>query len=344
MICFKRALLIILLLLADSGFSSALAQSTRSTLTTEINTNFADNSSGLITPALARATYLDMLASWQMTNGTGVGDAAYPMVAGDRYVYTTATLTTGRTWTLPPASSLNKGEQIIVIDAFSGVSSSNTLTIARNGSDTINQGTTSVVISVAKGMALFATDGVSNWGAVSPNIPNFANGAVLIASLANVAANTVLSNWTSGSAAVVANAWPSCSAANSALQYTTNTGLSCGTSFATLNTADQTLSGGANITSSNQGTKSSGTFTVDCGVSPLQYITNNGAFSLAAPANDGSCIVLVTNGASAGTITFSNFSNGANSGDTYALTQNNKYSLHIWRINGTSGYRWAAHQ
>lgn len=321
----------------------ALAQSTRAALTTEINTNFADNSSGLITPALARATYLDMLASFQMTNGTGVGDAVYPMVAGDRYVYTTANLTTPRTWTLPPANSLNKGERIVVADAFSGVSSTNTLTLARNGSDTINGGTSSVVISVAKGFAVFVTDGVSNWGANSPNIPNFANGAVPIVSLANIAANTVLSNWTSAPAAVVANTWPSCSAVNSALQYTTNSGLSCGTSFATLNTADQTLSGGANVTASNQGTKSSGTFTVDCGASPLQYITNSGAFTIAAPANDGSCIVLVTN-SSAGAISFTGFSVGTNTGDAYATTGTNKYSLFVWRINGVAGYRWSAHQ
>lgn len=324
--------------------SHAFAQSTRAALTTEINTNFADNSSGLITPALARAVYLDMLASFQMTNGTGVGDAAYPMVAGDRYVYTTANLTTPRAWVLPPANSLNKGEKIVVADAFSGVSSSNTLTISRNGTDTINGGTASVVLSVAKGFAVFVTDGVSNWGANSPNVPNFANGAVPIVSLANIAANTVLSNWTSAPAAVVANAWPSCSTATSALQYTTNSGLGCGTSFASLVTADQTLSGGANITASNQGTKSSGTFTVDCGVSPGQYIVNNGAFSLAAPANDGSCIVLVTNGASAGAITFTGFSVGANIGDTYATTNTNKYSLFVWRINGVAGYRWAAHQ
>ena len=113
---------------------------------------------------------------------------------------------------------------------------------------------------------------------------------------------------------------------------------------AALDVADQTLSGGANVTSANLGTKSSGTTTIDCGTSPLQYLTNGGAFTLAAPSNDGSCIVLVTNNGSAGTITFSGFSVGSNTGDAYATTNTNKYSLSIWRINGTSGYRWAAHQ
>ena len=105
-----------------------------------------------------------------------------------------------------------------------------------------------------------------------------------------------------------------------------------------------TMSGGVNVTASNQGTKSSGTFTVDCGAAPLQYITNGGAFTLASPASDGSCIVLSTNNGSAGAITFSGFSQGANSGDALTTTNTNKFSIHIWRVNGTSGYRVAAHQ
>lgn len=116
------------------------------------------------------------------------------------------------------------------------------------------------------------------------------------------------------------------------------------TTVAALNITDQTLTGGANVTSNNLGTVSSGTTTIDCGARPLQFLTNNGAFTLAAPSNDGSCVVLVTNGASAGTITFSGFSVGSNTGDTYATTNTNKYSLSVWRINSVAGYRWAAHQ
>lgn len=124
----------------------------------------------------------------------------------------------------------------------------------------------------------------------------------------------------------------------------TSTGtIGCAT-CATLNTADQTLSGGFNVTSLNLGTVSSGTTTIDCGARPLQYLTDNGAFTLAAPTNDGSCDVLVTNGASAGTITFSGFSVGSNTGDGLDTTNTHKFTLGIWRINGTAGYRVAAHQ
>lgn len=115
-------------------------------------------------------------------------------------------------------------------------------------------------------------------------------------------------------------------------------------SVAMLDLADQTVSGGANVTSSNQGTKSAGTYTVDCGVCPLQYITNNGAFTLAAPASDGSMMLLVTNGASAGAITFSGFSVGSNTGDALTTTNTQKFTISIWRINSVAGYRIAAHQ
>ena len=113
---------------------------------------------------------------------------------------------------------------------------------------------------------------------------------------------------------------------------------------AMLDLADQTLSGGANVTSSNQGTKSSGTFTVDCGVSPLQYIVNGGAFTLAAPANDGSCIVRSLNNGSAGTITFSGFTVGSNTGDVLTTVNTNAFAIQIWRINGVSRYLVSAYQ
>ena len=111
-----------------------------------------------------------------------------------------------------------------------------------------------------------------------------------------------------------------------------------------LGTADQTMSGGVNLTSFSIGTISSGTTTLDCGKNPAQYLTNNGAFTLAAPANDGTCFVLITNGASAGAITFSGFTVGANTGDALTTTNTNKFTLSIWRINGTAGYRVAAMQ
>jgi hypothetical protein len=110
---------------------------------------------------------------------------------------------------------------------------------------------------------------------------------------------------------------------------------------AALNLADQSLSGGANVTSKSLTT---GSITIDCGACPLQYITNGGAFTITAPSNDGSCILLVTNNASAGSITFSGFSVGSNTGDSLTTTNGNKFFITIVRINGTSTYAIKAAQ
>lgn len=118
------------------------------------------------------------------------------------------------------------------------------------------------------------------------------------------------------------------------------------------NTQDQTVHGGA-VTPSNcalgQGfptctVSSNITVTVDCGLGPQQNLTNNSAFTLAAPTWDGSCTILDTNAASAGTITFSGFTVGGATGGTLTTTNTNKFSLFIWRNNGTSAYYIYAHQ
>jgi len=102
------------------------------------------------------------------------------------------------------------------------------------------------------------------------------------------------------------------------------------------NVEGQTLSGGANVTSKSLST---GSITIDCGARPLQYITNGGAFTITAPAADGSCMLLVTNNGSAGSITFSGFTVGSNTGDAFTLTNGNKFMVTIVRINGTSTYQ-----
>jgi hypothetical protein len=114
--------------------------------------------------------------------------------------------------------------------------------------------------------------------------------------------------------------------------------------IAVLGTADQLLSGGANITSHSIGTVTSGTTTIDCGQSPLQYMTNGGASTIAAPSNDGSTIIFITNNASAGTITWSGFTEGANTGDTLTTVNGSKFSVSVYRVNGISHYLVSAYQ
>lgn len=68
---------------------------------------------------------------------------------------------------------------------------------------------------------------------------------------------------------------------------------------------DQPITGGFIITPLSLGTASSGTVTPDPGDRPLQYVTFNGALTLAPSTNTGKYDLQVTNGASAGAVTLS---------------------------------------
>ena len=98
-------------------------------------------------------------------------------------------------------------------------------------------------------------------------------------------------------------------------------------------TEDQTITGGARVTSKSIAT---GSFTVDTGDRQCQYITNNGVFTITAPANDGSILLLVTNGASAGAITFTGFQVGVSTGDILTTTNGHDFLIQIVRINSIS--------
>jgi hypothetical protein len=173
-----RILLSILFTLLMISSAMPQTQQSRAQLTTTINTNFSDNTSGAITPALARAAYLNMIASGQVINATSVDNASYPMVAADRYVHTTATaLTAVRTITLPAAAALNKGEQVVISDAGAAINGANTLVVAKDGSDTINQGSASIVLATPGAGVILETDGVSNWG--FPQVPAASLGSIV---------------------------------------------------------------------------------------------------------------------------------------------------------------------
>ena len=71
-------------------------------------------------------------------------------------------LTAARIVTLPSAASVPSGAEVNV-NAGSGCSASNTVTIQRAGTDTINGASSSIVIGTAFGMRRFISDGTSSW-------------------------------------------------------------------------------------------------------------------------------------------------------------------------------------
>lgn len=99
-----------------------------------------------------------------------------------------------------------------------------------------------------------------------------------------------------------------------------------------------TISVGYPLTSYNGGTVSSGTYTPAIANGGTQYITNNGAFTLAAPANDCTILLLITNGGSAGSVTFSGYTVSSSTGDSLTTTNTSKFMISIARINSVSTY------
>ena len=107
-------------------------------------------------------------------------------------------------------------------------------------------------------------------------------------------------------------------------------------SAAAQKTGNQTITGGFSVTPNSLGTMSS--FTLNPASGNYQYGTNNGAFTLTAPTSDCAVDLLVTNGASAGSITFSGFTVGSSTGDALTTTNGHKFIVSIRRIDGTSTY------
>lgn len=97
-----------------------------------------------------------------------------------------------------------------------------------------------------------------------------------------------------------------------------------------------TISKGFTLTPNSIGTF--GSFTIDPSLGNYQYGTNNAAFTLTAPTSDCAIDLLVTNGATAGAITFSGFTVGSATGSALTTTNTNKFLISIRRINAISTY------
>jgi hypothetical protein len=82
----------------------------------------------------------------------------------------------------------------------------------------------------------------------------------------------------------------------------------------------------------DNGTKSSGTFTVDAANGSLQYVSNGGAFTLGLPADGTSVQLLIINVASAGAINLSAFDFIA--GDDLDTVVGNEFMASVSNING----------
>jgi hypothetical protein len=96
--------------------------------------------------------------------------------------------------------------------------------------------------------------------------------------------------------------------------------------LACLDLEDQTLAGGARVTSKSLGTVTTGTLTPDPGDRPMQHYTNGGAHTLAPGSNVGNYLLDIVNNGSAGAITTSGWTKV--SGDSFTTTNGHKFRCH----------------
>lgn len=95
------------------------------------------------------------------------GDSNYTITAPASGVETlfvrlTAALTAPRTWTLPAVSACSAQLRVIIVDEVGGIGATNTLTIQRAGSDTVNGGTNNVA-ATPYSQRIFKPNGSAAW-------------------------------------------------------------------------------------------------------------------------------------------------------------------------------------
>lgn len=143
-----------------SGTYTASGTTLTRTVTNSTNAGSAINLSG------SAQVFITALAADFAQMTTTSGNAVYQILATDKVVATTTTaMSAGRIWTLCAASALNAGRGLLIID-LNGVTGTQTLSIARAGSDTINGASTSLTIATAYSGWLLTSDGSSKWNAV----------------------------------------------------------------------------------------------------------------------------------------------------------------------------------
>lgn len=124
----------------------------------------ANGGTGGTTAATARS-------SLAIDKRTTFSNADYTILSTDKYVAQVGTLSAARTATLPAASAVNPGFELIIADETGTVTTTNTIIVARAGSDTIDS-LTSTTISAPFGIRKLVSDGTSKWTITSDQITN----------------------------------------------------------------------------------------------------------------------------------------------------------------------------
>lgn len=124
----------------------------------------------LTIPPLRKASNLSDVASvatarvnLQIDQRRAVADASVTALLSDTYIGYTS-ISTARAVTLPAASTVDAGHILEIADESGSASASKTISVAPNGTDTIDgSNTTQVCINIPGGSAIFVCNGSSKW-------------------------------------------------------------------------------------------------------------------------------------------------------------------------------------
>lgn len=109
----------------------------------------------------------------KINNRVTVSNVNYTILATDKVVAQTGTMSAARTFSLPAASTVEAGAEIIIIDESGTVTSTNKIIVQRNGTDTID-GQTSVDMVKGYGVIKLICDGSDSWKIINfDNAPAF---------------------------------------------------------------------------------------------------------------------------------------------------------------------------
>ena len=114
---------------------------------------------------LSSANKAEGRANLSIDRRVAVDNADYTILATDKVVAQIGTMSALRTFSLPPANTMNAGAEIIVIDESGSVNGTNKITVQRNGTDTID-GATSIDINTTYGALKLICDGTNSWKVV----------------------------------------------------------------------------------------------------------------------------------------------------------------------------------
>lgn len=211
---------------------------------------------------------------------------------------------------------------------FNGASSQ--LNFCTSGTQRLNLTTTDLVSTVRFSAPVGSAASTSyNFG--SSNTGLYGAAASISAAILGSNKLTIDGSTVTTTLPIVLPADPSANLQAATKQYVDAAGVNALKSNATA-----TISVGYTITPANLGNITS--FTLNPALGNYQYGTNTAAFTLTAPTADCAVDILITNSATAGAITFTGFTVGANTGDALTVVNANKFIISIRRIATISTY------